>query len=165
MRETLTPELKPTGESVILLLDLGAGRNRLGGSILAQCFGQMGDTAPDLDDPARLQAFFDFIARRRADILAYHDRSDGGLLVTLLEMAFCSRCGLDIEVPEGVTALDYLFNEELGAAIQVSSADRDAFLDELKDQGLSAVQVATLRDDEAVRILSLIHISEPTRRS
>ena len=152
VRETLTPELKPAGESVILLLDLGAGRNRLGGSILAQCFGQMGDTAPDLDDPARLQAFFDFIARRRADILAYHDRSDGGLLVTLLEMAFCSRCGLDIEVPEGVTALDYLFNEELGAAIQVSSADRDAFLDELKDQGLSAVQVATLRDDEAVRI-------------
>jgi len=152
VRETLTPELKPEGESVILLMDLGAGRNRLGGSILAQCFGQMGDTAPDLDDPARLQAFFDFIARRRADILAYHDRSDGGLLVTLLEMAFCSRRGLDIEVPEGVTALDYLFNEELGAAIQVSSADRDAFLDELKDQGLLAVQVATLRDDEAVRI-------------
>jgi phosphoribosylformylglycinamidine synthase len=128
IRRALTPQLRTDkGETVLLLVDLGGGKNRLGGSALAQVHGQLGDVPPDLDEPARLKAFFDAIQmlNERGFLLAYHDRSDGGLLVTLLEMAFAGGCGLDIDLAElapGGDPLAALFAEELGAVVQVRGA-------------------------------------------
>jgi phosphoribosylformylglycinamidine synthase len=125
VRLTVTPQLQPEADAVLVLLDLGRGANRLGGSALAQACKQLGDTVPDLDRPADLSAFFTLVQEqlRGGLLLAYHDRSDGGLLATLLEMAFAGRCGLDIEfsaVPG--SALEILFNEEAGAVLQVGAA-------------------------------------------
>jgi phosphoribosylformylglycinamidine synthase len=98
-RRALTPQLRTDkGESELILIDLGAGRNRLGGSILAQVCSQLGNEAPDLDDPAMLRAFFAAIQKLNGGgkILAYHDRSDGGLFATLAEMAFAGRSGVTV---------------------------------------------------------------------
>jgi phosphoribosylformylglycinamidine synthase len=97
VRRTLTPQLRTdAGETELVLVDLGGGRNRLGGSILAQCFSRLGGEAPDLDDPAVLGAFFAAIQKLNAEgkLLAYHDRSDGGLFATVCEMAFAGRAGV-----------------------------------------------------------------------
>jgi phosphoribosylformylglycinamidine synthase len=123
VRRTLTPQLHmDAGETLLLLVDLGAGRNRLGGSALAQVYGCTGAQPPDLDDPARLAAFFAAIQDLNATghLLAYHDRSDGGLFATLVEMAFAGHCGVDVDIGslEG-TALSVLFAEELGAVLQL----------------------------------------------
>jgi len=125
-RRTLVPQLRlDAGSSVLLLVDLAGGRNRLGGSILAQACGALGSTPADLDEPALLAGFFRAMARARAEelVLAYHDRSDGGLVVTLMEMAFAGHCGLDIELPVQTGALAMLFAEEPGAVLQVRVAD------------------------------------------
>ena len=119
-RRALTPQLRlDAGPSVLLLVDLGAGRNRLGASILAQVFATPGGAPPDLDDTARLKGLFDAVqlASARGLLLAYHDRSDGGAIVAALEMAFAARCGLDIVVEASDLAAQ-LFSEELGALLQ-----------------------------------------------
>jgi len=126
IRRTLTPELAREPGSALVLIDLANGAQRLGGSCLAQTYGQYGGAAPDVDDPRRLVRWFAAQrALRAADlVLAYHDRSDGGVFVTLAEMAFASHAGLDIELGAGVQdAIAYLFNEELGAVVQVRAAD------------------------------------------
>ncbi|MDO9178455.1 MAG: phosphoribosylformylglycinamidine synthase [Agitococcus sp.] len=129
IRKTLTPELKTDVDSVLLLIDLGNGKNRLGGSILAQAYGQLGNVAPDLDSPQLLKDFFNTIQQLNTDgkLLAYHDRSDGGLVATLAEMAFAGRVGLDIDVSALAASQQdlaaVLFNEELGAVIQVRASD------------------------------------------
>ncbi|GLK89091.1 phosphoribosylformylglycinamidine synthase [Pseudomonas turukhanskensis] len=126
IRQTLTPQLRmDKGETDLILIDLGRGQNRMGASILAQVYGQLARTAPDVDDAEDLKAFFAVIQGLNADgsLLAYHDRSDGGLLVSVLEMAFAGHCGLNIVLDtvahnrEELAAV--LFNEELGAVIQV----------------------------------------------
>ncbi|MGL4901377.1 MAG: phosphoribosylformylglycinamidine synthase, partial [Shewanella sp.] len=124
IRKTVTPELRrDKGDTSLLLVDLGNGQNRLGGSCLAQVFGELGDVAPDLDNAALLRGFFetmqDLVAKQ--SVIAYHDRSDGGLFTTLVEMAFAGNTGLaiDLEDLQG-TDLERLFNEELGAVLQVS---------------------------------------------
>ena len=102
-RQTLTPLLEmDSGETVLLLIDLAGGRRRLGGSALAQVYGQLGNDPPDLDDPDLLAGFFAFVQQqhRELQILAYHDVADGGLFTTLAEMAFASRCGLDVTLDE-----------------------------------------------------------------
>ena len=139
-RHTLTPRLRlDCGDTDLVLVDLGKGRNRLGGSALAQVFGQVGDEGPDLDDPQALAAFFDAVQELNRDslLLAYHDRSDGGLFATLCEMAFAGRCGLlvDLDGLDG-TDLSCLFSEELGAVLQVRHTDTDDVLKVLHDQGL-----------------------------
>ena len=104
VRRALTPLLERNrGRTVLLWIDLGAGKGRLGGSALAQVYGQLGDVAPDLDDPRPLVAYFAEIAALITEgrLLAYHDVSDGGLFATLCEMAFASRCGLDIALAVG----------------------------------------------------------------
>ena len=109
----------------MLWIDLGAGKRRLGGSALAQVYGQLGDVAPDLDDPARLAAFFAAIQAlsRGGRLLAYHDIGDGGLFATVCEMAFASRCGLELALDAvGADPLATLFAEELGAVVQVASS-------------------------------------------
>ncbi|MGH8145203.1 MAG: phosphoribosylformylglycinamidine synthase [Rhodanobacteraceae bacterium] len=130
-RRTLTPQLQmDAGDTELWLLDLGASRDRLGGSVLTQAFDRGGGVPPDFDDPERLRALFALIrtAEKQNLLLAYHDRSDGGVIVTLLEMAFAGHCGLEIFLDGWAdNALRALFNEELGAVVQVRKADHDAF--------------------------------------
>jgi len=139
-RKTLTPQLRTDlGASQLILIDLGAGKNRLGGSALAQVYGAVGAVAPDVDDAARLKAFFAGVQQLNRDgkLLAYHDRSDGGLFVTLAEMAFAGHAGIDVDL-SGLTgsAAEILFNEELGAVLQVRAADADATVATLNAAGL-----------------------------
>ncbi|WP_347507133.1 phosphoribosylformylglycinamidine synthase [Pseudomonas anguilliseptica] len=126
IRKTLTPQLRmDKGETDLILIDLGRGQNRMGASILTQVYGKLGTQAPDVDDAEDLKAFFAVIQGLNADghILAYHDRSDGGLMVTALEMAFAGHCGLnlflDALADSSAELAAVLFNEELGAVIQV----------------------------------------------
>ena len=145
VRPTLTPQLQG-GETLLLLVDLGRGRNRLGGSMLAQVLDQFGDLVPDLDDPSRLRALVEAVNRLRREglLLAYHDRSDGGLWATVCEMAFAGHRGVTLDITpllapseggtEGVARA--LFNEELGAVLQIPAASREAVLSILKQAGL-----------------------------
>jgi phosphoribosylformylglycinamidine synthase len=129
VRRTLTPQLRTdAGDTCLLFIDLAAGQQRVGGSCLAQVYGQIGSDAPDCESPARLALFFKSLTelKRAGKVLAYHDRSDGGLFVTLAEMAFAGHCGIDINISStSHAAAAVLFNEELGAVIQVSAADVD----------------------------------------
>ncbi len=123
-RRTLTPQLQPDDTGTILLLvDLGAGANRLGGSVLAQVYDKVGGDVPDVDSPERLKAFFETVQRLNGQgaLLAYHDRSDGGLLACLAEMMFASHVGLTVDI-EG-DPLPALFSEELGAVLQIRISD------------------------------------------
>lgn len=158
---TLTPQLmKDAGETDLILLDLAAGQNRLGGSALAQVYRSVGAVAPDLDDPEDIKAFFAVIQGLNADdkLLAYHDRSDGGLFVTLAEMCFAGRTGVDIKL-DGL-ADDHsqfareLFNEELGAVIQVRREDTDFVLQQFSAAGLGdhVSVIGTLNDQDRVRL-------------
>jgi phosphoribosylformylglycinamidine synthase len=134
-RKTLTPQLKTDVATKLILIDLGAGKNRLGGSSLAQVYGAVGDVAPDVDDALLLKHFFNTIQNlnKAGKLLAYHDRSDGGLLTTLVEMAFAGRCGLNVDISalQG-DAVSALYNEELGAVIQVSATEANEVLGQLK---------------------------------
>jgi phosphoribosylformylglycinamidine synthase len=167
VRGTLTPQLQP-GDTTLILIDLGRGQRRMAGSILAQTVNQFGDTVPDLDDPALLKSLVAAIhsLRQENKILAYHDRSDGGLWATVCEMAFAGHTGVSLNVDLLVTegdgiadsraeygdsknwagqvssrrtqlTLEALFNEELGAVIQVATAERDAVMATLRAHGLS----------------------------
>ncbi|MDA0576659.1 MAG: phosphoribosylformylglycinamidine synthase [Verrucomicrobia bacterium] len=142
VRRTVTPDLKP-GDSVLLLVDLGMGQNRLGGSALAQVFGQIGDVAPDLDDPEVFKRFFaamqDLV--RRGLLLACHDRSDGGVFVTIAEMAIAGRRGVTIDLTsDGAQAvLAELFAEELGAVLQVREDAMPEVQGMLHDAGLAGL--------------------------
>ncbi|MET3130707.1 phosphoribosylformylglycinamidine synthase [Oxalobacteraceae bacterium GrIS 1.11] len=166
VRLSLTPQLKSdAGESVIILIDLGRGKNRLGASALAQVTGQLGKETPDVDSAADLKGFFAAIQQLNRDgkLLAYHDRSDGGLFATLAEMAFAGHSGLSINldmlVMEGEHASDWgdaknwagqvserrneltlraLFSEELGAVIQVRAAEKSLVMDVLRGVDLGA---------------------------
>jgi phosphoribosylformylglycinamidine synthase len=167
VRPTLTPQLQP-GDTTLILIDLGKGKNRLGGSMLAQVLNQFGNEVPDLDDAAQLKALVDAINRLRGEgkLLAYHDRSDGGLWATVCEMAFAGHIGVSLNVDMLVTegdgiadsraeygdsknwasqvgprrnelTLRALFNEELGAVIQVPTAERNEVMQVLREHGLS----------------------------
>ena len=166
VRRTLTPQLRTDlGDTALILIDLGRGKNRMGASALAQVTQQLGDAVPDVDSPEDLKAFFAAIQRLNADgkLLAYHDRSDGGLFATLCEMAFAGRAGvsvnLDILTMEGEHASDWgdaknwatqvgerrnemtlraLFSEELGAVVQVRHEDKSAVMNVLRELNLGA---------------------------
>jgi phosphoribosylformylglycinamidine synthase len=167
VRKTVTPDLK-SGDSALLLLDLGAGKNRLGGSTLAQVFNQIGKDAPDLDDPEKFVAFFGAMQELLTEelILSYHDRADGGLLATVAEMAFAGRKGVSLildklgrdacpqasadsskcpdRTSEGTrpyheTLLGILFAEELGAVIEVDKSNLAEVVAVLAKHGLSDI--------------------------
>lgn len=129
VRHTVTPQLRTDkGDSALLLIDLGNGHNALGATALAQVYRQLGDKPADVRDVAQLAGFFNAMQQLVADraLLAYHDRADGGLLVTLAEMAFAGHCGVEVNLDGlGDDALAVLFNEELGAVIQVSAERLD----------------------------------------
>ncbi|MDP2132788.1 MAG: phosphoribosylformylglycinamidine synthase, partial [Sulfuritalea sp.] len=181
VRRTLTPQLRPdaeVGETELLLIDLGQGRNRLGGSALAQVYGVSGDAVPDAD-AGLLKSFFGAIQALSRDgkILAYHDRSDGGLFAAVCEMSFCSHVGVSLNL-DGLCydplmndvdgserfpqiagrlrdrIIAALFNEELGAVLQIRLADRTAVMQTLRDAGLGACThaIGTTNTADAVRI-------------
>ncbi|MFL6720128.1 MAG: phosphoribosylformylglycinamidine synthase [Burkholderiaceae bacterium] len=167
VRQSLTPQLRTDlGDTALILVDLGAGRNRMGGSVLAQVMQQVGNQTPDVDNPEQLKAFFSAVQRLNQEgrLLAYHDRSDGGLYTTLCEMAFAGRSGvsvnLDILTMEGEHASDWgdsknwatqvgerrneltlraLFAEELGAVLQVRAEQRSDVMNVLREFGLGAI--------------------------
>lgn len=153
IRKTLTPQLRSDeGDTDLILIDLGQGKHRLGGSALAQVYGVTGVETPDLDDAALFSKFFHAIQRLNAEgkILAYHDRSDGGLLATVAEMAFAGRTGVDVHLDVlGHDALSMLFTEELGAVIQIKRQHREAVLAHLIDEGMGSVShiIGQLNDD------------------
>ncbi|MGP9684266.1 MULTISPECIES: phosphoribosylformylglycinamidine synthase [unclassified Halomonas] len=157
---TLTPQINlDQDESDLILIDLGGGQNRLGGSALAQVYGQVGNDCPDVDDPEDIKAFFEVIQglNRDGKLLAYHDRSDGGLIVTLLEMAFAAHAGLEIKldwmIDEPVEALNALFSEELGAVIQVNRQHTEEVLAQFAVAGIETCGViARPRYDDQVRV-------------
>ncbi len=180
VRQIWTPVMQTESESVLILIDLGLGQARLGGSILAQTQGVFGEAVPDLDDVQQLERLRKALlqAREQQLVLAYHDRSDGGLLACLAEMAFATRCGLTINVdlltidpvaadwgdfkirPDQVAVqraewtLKALFNEELGVVIQLAKANRSAFMDILRAHDLSkhAFEVASPNPRDSIEI-------------
>ena len=162
VRKTVTPELKNVEDSVLLLVDLGFGKARMGGSAFGQVYNNMTGDAPDLDDTGRLKAFYSVIQQLVAEdkLLAYHDRSDGGLFATLVEMAFAARCGLNVDLTSLVAnqanvneaSIRALFNEELGAVIQIAKQDVAAVEALFKEADLALHTVATIGSDEKIVI-------------
>jgi phosphoribosylformylglycinamidine synthase len=144
VQKTVTPQLRmDIADTQLILLDLGRGKNRMGGSALAQVYRELGETPADLDSAEDLKNFFALIQLLNAEdlLLAYHDRSDGGLAITLMEMAFAGHCGLDVQLAElmqtETSVVDVLFNEEPGAVLQVSSARLNHVLSLIEDYALS----------------------------
>jgi phosphoribosylformylglycinamidine synthase len=156
VRTTLTPELHASEDTELLLVDLGAGKNRLGGSALCQVYGAIGAEPPDCDDAARLKGFFAAVQELNAAglVLAYHDRSDGGLFVTLAEMAFAGGSGLAISL-DALAGSDaaVLFSEELGAVIEVERAARERVLEVLARHGMAELTHAIGRPTREQRIV------------
>jgi phosphoribosylformylglycinamidine synthase len=185
VRKTLTPQLQTDcGETELILIDLGAGKNRLGGSALAQVYKQIGDKAPDLegpDDVKELKGFFAAIQllNKENKILAYHDRSDGGLFATLCEMSFAGHVGVSVNLDQlcfDVLANDVdgyelkqevlsgrslermisvLFNEELGAVVQIRTRDHDDFMKVISEAGLRDVSfvIGSLNSNDEIRLM------------
>ncbi len=156
VRKTLTPQLRTDrGETDLVLIDLGKGRNRLGGSALAQVYKQVGNEAPDVEDARVLKLFFAVIQalNELGFLLAYHDRSDGGLFATICEMAFAGRTGVRIELDDlGRDPLAALFSEELGAVLQVPRARLKGILGALKEAGIArtAHRIGFLTHDDRI---------------
>ncbi|MFP7754389.1 phosphoribosylformylglycinamidine synthase [Thermodesulfobacteriota bacterium B35] len=153
VRRVVTPDIKEPG-SLLLLLDLAPGRNRLGATALAQTLGRLGNQVPDLEDPGLLRRAFalvqDLIGRDL--VLAGHDRSDGGLITTVLEMAFAGNCGLDIGLQGHDPALAALFSEELGLVLECRQQDLDAVRTLLAEADIPSAILGTTSADRRVRI-------------
>jgi phosphoribosylformylglycinamidine synthase len=163
-RLTLTPQLQPSekiGPSVLVLIDLAEGKQRLGGSCLAQVLNQLGKDAPDVEKPALIKSFWTFMQENRrlgenGLIKAYHDRSDGGLLTTVLEMCFAGRLGVELDlssyVKDNSLILQSLFNEELGGVIQVKTTDLPTVLAKLEDCKLPAYMLGNVTESQSINI-------------
>ena len=138
IRLSLTPQLIQDPDTLLILIDLGRGKNRLGSSILAQTLSQMGQETPDVDSPEDLKNFWNAIQQlgKEEKLLAYHDSSDGGLIAAAVEMAFAGNIGIDFEIPSNNDAFAALFAEELGALIQIRDEDLPDVFDVLEAQGL-----------------------------
>jgi phosphoribosylformylglycinamidine synthase len=156
--KTITPDLKAPGRSKLLFVDLALGRNRLGGSALAQVYGQVGDASPDIDDPALLKRAFNAVQAmvKKRLIIAGHDRSDGGLITTLLEMAFAGNCGIDVNIPvEGMKPADplsILFSEEAGLVIEYLPEQEHEVLSSLKDADVPHFVIGKSVPDKKINI-------------
>jgi len=159
--QSLTPQLQNIDdETVLLLIDAGLGRQRLGGSCLTQVFNHIGGECPDVDNAETLKQFFRIIQllNDSGHILAYHDRSDGGLFVTLSEMCLASRLGMDISIDKfGSHVIPALFNEESGAVIQIRQSSLETVLQQFKsgDQLAGHVHIiGTVIEEHQLRISS-----------
>lgn len=145
VRGTLTPQLHPERPARIYLIDLAQGQSRLGHSALAQVLDRTGDAVPDVDDPAALARGLAFVRAARGCCSAYHDRSDGGTITALLEMAFAARCGLAIELPVGADPLRALCHEELGVLVEVPAEHEAEFLRLAAAHGMTTAVQAVAR--------------------
>ena len=161
IRKTLTPVLSPDLDTELILIDLSGGKNRLGGSIFYQAWSVEGGETPDLDDAAVLRGFFTAIQTLNSSnkILAYHDRSDGGLLATLAELVFASHLGVRVDLGAGSdkdSQLAALFNEELGAVIQVRAVDKSEVFAVLDSHGLTdyTKSIGSINSSGRLEILS-----------
>jgi len=156
IKNTLTPELNLDKGNEIVFLDLAAGKQRLGGSALAQAYSQLGDECPDLESSKILRDFFSIIQElnTKKKILAYHDRSDGGLFACLSECAFTSHAGISINLDDlGDNPWSILFNEELGALIQVTKKDKDAICNMFSKKGIGAYSIGAISQEYALKII------------
>jgi phosphoribosylformylglycinamidine synthase len=156
VRRTLTPQVTPQA-GPLLLLDLGRGVNRLGASIFAQTVNRVGEAPADVVSAQELRAAFEVVQSLNRDglLLAWHDRSDGGLMATLCEMAFCSRCGLSVDISAlGTDAHAALFSEELGAVMQVATASLGEVRKRFAEAGLADVlhELGAVESGETVRV-------------
>ena len=160
VRKTLTPQLRTDcGDTALLLIDVNKGAERLGGSVLAQVYSEFGCSIPDVDDSNALLGFFNAMQSsiEDDDILAYHDRSDGGLLATLAEMSFAGHVGITVDINRGIhgsksTAFSALFNEELGAVIQVRADRVSAMVKRFSHAGVNIVELGGLNSADTVDI-------------
>ena len=160
VRKTLTPQLRTDcGDTALLLIDVNKGAERLGGSVLAQVYSEFGCSIPDVDDSNALLGFFNAMQSsiEDDDILAYHDRSDGGLLATLAEMSFAGHVGITVDINRGIhgsksTAFSALFNEELGAVIQVRADRVSAMVKRFSHSGVNIVELGGLNSADTVDI-------------
>jgi len=156
VRKTVTPQLRTDkGETSLILVDLGAGKNRLGASSLAQVYKQLGDVTPDVDSPELLKGFYNAMQALVADskLLAYHDRSDGGLFTTIAEMAFTGHTGVTVDLATLTGSdIEALYNEELGAVIQVANSDLDAVKAVFEQHGVAAIShvIGSLNNDDNI---------------
>ncbi|OLF72944.1 phosphoribosylformylglycinamidine synthase [Pseudoalteromonas haloplanktis] len=156
VRKTVTPQLRTDkGETSLILVDLGAGKNRMGASSLAQVYKQLGDVTPDVDSPELLKGFYNAMQALVADskLLAYHDRSDGGLFTTIAEMAFTGHTGVTVDLATLTGSdIEALYNEELGAVIQVANADLDAVNAVFEQYGVAAIShvIGSLNYDDNI---------------
>jgi phosphoribosylformylglycinamidine synthase len=154
VRKTVTPDLKLPHTGSLLYVDLGGGEDRLGGSALAQVYGQLGDECPDLEDALLLRRAFETVQRlideRR--VSAGHDRSDGGLITTLLEMAFAGNCGLEVDLPAGADPIEWLFAEELGLLLEVDDEHQQAATAALRDAGVPCVTIGRTIAEPSITI-------------
>ncbi|HXX56375.1 MAG TPA: phosphoribosylformylglycinamidine synthase, partial [Thermodesulfovibrionales bacterium] len=150
----ITPDVKRPGRSKLLFIDFGNGKNRLGGSALAHCYGQVGDESPDVDDPGLLKKSFSAIQELISEdlILAGHDRSDGGLITTLLEMAFAGNCGISVNLPSRTDVLSTLFSEELGVVLEYSSEHESTVTKLLEERGIPFQVIGETITDKEIRI-------------
>jgi len=156
VRKTLTPELRSDkGSTDLVYIDLGNLKNRMGGSILAQVYNQMGDAPADVDSAEQLKAFFEIVqaANQAGKLIAYHDKGDGGLLATIAEMSFAGHVGVDINIDLlGEDILAALFSEELGAVVQMRREDANDFIAEFEKAGIHASKLGWLNDKDCLRI-------------
>jgi phosphoribosylformylglycinamidine synthase len=158
VRKTLTPQLiTDVGDTQLLLIDLGQGANRVGGSILAQVYSEFGNSVPDVDHPDVLLGFFNVMqaSMEQGDILAYHDRSDGGLVATLVEMSFAGHVGITIDINDDMLGVNAnlnaaLFSEELGAVIQVKSDLSDEVVERFSAIGVTVHKVGCLNSTDTI---------------
>ncbi|MGE5237708.1 MAG: phosphoribosylformylglycinamidine synthase [Chloroflexota bacterium] len=174
--KVITPDIKSPGTGTILFIDLSAGRHRLGGSALAQCYSQVGDLSPDVENTRLLKEAFNAVQDLigRGLVLSGHDRSDGGLIVTLLEMAFAGNCGMDADLggllsrPGESLAqciLPLLFAEELGLVLECDPRDEREILGTLNGRGIPSRSIGKSRADTriSIRIGNLTVLSEDMR--
>ncbi|KAG6402108.1 hypothetical protein SASPL_138980 [Salvia splendens] len=166
--KTVTPDLKLGDDGLLLHIDLAKGKRRLGGSALAQVYGQVGDECPDLDDVSYLKSVFNAVQNLIEEglISAGHDISDGGLLVSVLEMAFAGNCGihLDLTTPESCCVFETLFAEELGVIIEVSKTSVGAVTEKLVGAGVSSVIIGEVTSSAIVE-LKIDGISQLTEKT
>ena len=150
----VTPDIKRPGKSRLVFLELAAGKNRLGGSALAQALGQLGDEAPDVENPQLLINVFKAVRRMINDglILACHDRSDGGLITTLVEMAMAGNCGMSIQLPQKEEAIPYLFSEELGLVLEYLPTNERKIEAILKKRGVPFAVLGSTQKERHVVI-------------
>mgnify|MGYP001165421441 FL=1 len=158
VNNVITPQLKDKSESILLLIDLGQGQNRMGGSCLSQIYNRSLGETPDIENPEVLKKFFNAITKLKSRMLiqAYHDRSDGGLFACVSEMAFAGNMGLDLslEATNQEELLKLLFSEELGCVIQIQNGDLDDVLDILNEASLSnsIYPIGTVVKDKQISI-------------